>query len=101
MSILFEPIEINGMVIPNRFVRSATNDRCAEVSGRVTDMFIEHYEALAKGGIGLIVTGPAEEVLKTGGYIPFGDHLLPPDVTWAGFQYYRTKLNDVIDRYGE
>lgn len=59
MSILFEPIEINSMVVPNRFVRSATNDRRAEVSGRVTDMFIESYEALAQGGLGLIVTGHA------------------------------------------
>ena len=44
---------------------------------------------------------PVEEVLKTSGYIPYGDHLLPPDVTWEGFKYYRTRLNDVIDRYGE
>ncbi len=59
MSILFKPIEINGMVVPNRFVRSATNDRCADVSGRVNDGFIAHYEAMAAGGIGLIITGHA------------------------------------------
>jgi len=59
MSILFKPIEINGMMVPNRFVRSATNDRRADVSGRVTDVFITTYEALAKGGVGLIVTGHA------------------------------------------
>ncbi len=40
-------------------MRSATNDRSAEVSGRVTDMFIESYETLARGGVGLIVTGHA------------------------------------------
>ena len=44
---------------------------------------------------------PVEEVLKTGGYIPYGDHFIPPDVTWEGFQYYRNKLNDIIDKYGE
>jgi hypothetical protein len=43
---------------------------------------------------------PVEEVLKTGGYIPYGDHFIPPDVTWDGFQYYRRRLNDLIDRYG-
>jgi 2,4-dienoyl-CoA reductase-like NADH-dependent reductase (Old Yellow Enzyme family) len=59
MSILFEPIEINGMVVPNRFVRSATNDRAAEVSGRVNDRLIDVYRALAAGGVGLIVTGHA------------------------------------------
>jgi len=41
---------------------------------------------------------PVESVLKSGGYIPFGDHLIPPDVPWEDFSYYRTKLNDLIDR---
>ncbi len=59
MSVLFKPIDINGMTVPNRFVRSATNDRRAEISGSVNDPFIEVYEALAAGGVGLIVTGHA------------------------------------------
>lgn len=36
---------------------------------------------------------PVAEVLKTGGYIPFGDHLISPGVSWADFCYYREKLN--------
>jgi uroporphyrinogen decarboxylase len=44
---------------------------------------------------------PVEEVLKTGGYIPFGDHFIPPEVTWDGFQYYRNRLNQIIDKYGK
>ena len=59
MSILFEPININGMTVPNRFVRSATNDRCADDSGRVTDLVVKVYETLAAGGVGLIITGNA------------------------------------------
>ncbi|MFC1886756.1 NADH:flavin oxidoreductase [Thermodesulfobacteriota bacterium] len=59
MSILFAPIEINGMTVPNRFMRSATNDRLAEVSGEVNDTFIRVYEELARGGVGLIITGHA------------------------------------------
>jgi 2,4-dienoyl-CoA reductase-like NADH-dependent reductase (Old Yellow Enzyme family) len=47
------------MTVPNRFVRSATNDRRADTSGHVTDEFIAAYEALAKGSVGLIVTGHA------------------------------------------
>jgi len=43
---------------------------------------------------------PVEEVLKTGGYVPFGDHFIPPDVEWEDFLYYRTKLNEIIDKYG-
>lgn len=40
---------------------------------------------------------PVGEVLKTGGYIPFGDHLIPPEVHWENFSYYRTKLNNMIE----
>jgi hypothetical protein len=40
-------------------------------------------------------------VLKTGGYIPYGDHFIPPDVSWEGFKYYRTRLNQIIDQSGE
>ncbi len=44
---------------------------------------------------------PVEEVLKTGGYVPFGDHLIPPEVHWDEFKYYRNKLNKLIDQYGD
>ena len=39
------------------------------------------------------VLEPVQTVLKTGGYIPFGDHYIPPDVSWENFRYYREKLN--------
>lgn len=41
---------------------------------------------------------PVGEVLKTGGYIPFGDHLIPPEVHWKEFRYYRETLNNMIER---
>jgi len=40
---------------------------------------------------------PVQEVLRTGRYVPFGDHLIPPEVHWREFQTYRTKLNSMID----
>ncbi len=40
---------------------------------------------------------PVEAVLKTGGYVPFGDHFIPPEVPWEEFRYYRTRLNAMID----
>jgi len=43
---------------------------------------------------------PVEQVLQSGGYVPFGDHLIPPDVDFAHFTYYRSKLNAMIDRFG-
>ena len=33
----------------------------------------------------------------TGGYIPFGDHFIPPEVGFEQFGYYRRKLNQMID----
>jgi len=41
---------------------------------------------------------PVEQVLKTGGYIPFGDHFMPPEVDFENFSYYRQRLNDLIDQ---
>jgi hypothetical protein len=40
---------------------------------------------------------PVKAVLATGGYIPFGDHLIPPEVHWNEFSYYRRRLNELID----
>lgn len=44
------------------------------------------------------ILAPIEQVLQTGGFIPFGDHFIPPDVPWEAYQYYRTRLNEMIDR---
>ena len=44
---------------------------------------------------------PVDDVLKTGGYIPFGDHSIPPDVDFENFSYYRNKLNSIIDKNGK
>jgi len=40
---------------------------------------------------------PIAALLKKGGYIPSGDHLIPPEVSWDDFKYYRYKLNYLID----
>ena len=57
MNILFTPAKIGSLEIPNRFVRSATYDGGADKGGFVSDWQIELYSALAKGRIGLIVSG--------------------------------------------
>lgn len=57
MSVLFEPIEIHGMQLKNRFVRSATHDAGSNERGEITDKTIELYSRLAQGGVGLIITG--------------------------------------------
>ena len=59
MSDVFQPIEINNMRLPNRFVRSATYEGLADNDGRVTNALVELYDELAGGEIGLVVVGYA------------------------------------------
>jgi hypothetical protein len=44
------------------------------------------------------ILAPAREVLRTGRYVPFGDHLIPPEVHWEEFSFYRRRLNELIDQ---
>jgi hypothetical protein len=36
------------------------------------------------------------EMIKMGGYIPYCDHLVPPNVSWENYKYFREKLIEVI-----
>ena len=56
-SVLFEEINIGSAVIKNRFVRSATHEWLAEENGRLTEPIFKTYERLAKGDVGLIISG--------------------------------------------
>jgi hypothetical protein len=44
---------------------------------------------------------PVEALLELGGYVPFGDHLISPGVSWEQFKYYRQRLNELIDSKGK
>jgi hypothetical protein len=57
MSVLFDSVKIGSMTLRNRFVRSATYDGCAERNGHVSQYQLKMYEDLARGGVGLIITG--------------------------------------------
>lgn len=57
MSILFTPKNIGNVELPNRFVNSATYEGTAQETGEASDELIERYVRLAKGGMGLIITG--------------------------------------------
>ena len=59
MTELFEPGKIAGLTLANRLVRSATAEYMADKAGRPEPPLVEMYEALARGGVGLIVTGHA------------------------------------------
>jgi len=38
-------------------------------------------------------------MLSRGGYIPFCDHMVPPDVPWDNFLYYRERVRQYVERY--
>ncbi|MEE8418638.1 MAG: NADH:flavin oxidoreductase [Dehalococcoidales bacterium] len=59
MTELFKPVNIGKLELKNRVVRSATWDGAADDKGAVTDSSLELYRELARGGIGLIVSGHA------------------------------------------
>jgi 2,4-dienoyl-CoA reductase-like NADH-dependent reductase (Old Yellow Enzyme family) len=71
MSDLFEPIQINTLQLPNRFIRSATFDNLAR-NGLVSDAQLILYDTLSKGEIGLIISGglyPCREGMGTHGQL--------------------------------
>ena len=57
MSELFNSGRIGSMELKNRFVRSATAECLLSDDCRVTDRYLRAYSLLARGGVGLIVTG--------------------------------------------
>ena len=57
MSILFSPFKLGSLDLPNRLVRSATAERMSDVDGRPLPPLKDLYAELARGGVGLIITG--------------------------------------------
>ena len=57
MNSLFDRTRINGMVLENRLVRSATWEGMCDPEGRPGKKLTSLYRELARGGVGLIITG--------------------------------------------
>lgn len=57
MSLLFGPASLGGIPLRNRLVRSATLENTAAPDGLPTAATLRLYERLARGGVGLMVTG--------------------------------------------
>jgi 2,4-dienoyl-CoA reductase-like NADH-dependent reductase (Old Yellow Enzyme family) len=54
---VFDETRINGMSLQNRLVRSATWEGMCEPDGRPTPKLAGYYGNLARGGVGLIISG--------------------------------------------
>lgn len=52
----FEEIHINGMILRNRIIRSATWEGLATTEGACTDQLVAFISSLAEGDIGLIIS---------------------------------------------
>jgi 2,4-dienoyl-CoA reductase-like NADH-dependent reductase (Old Yellow Enzyme family) len=59
MTAVFQPITINRLKLPNRFIRSATYEGLATEKGIITGELVTLYEELGRGRIGLIIAGYA------------------------------------------
>jgi 2,4-dienoyl-CoA reductase-like NADH-dependent reductase (Old Yellow Enzyme family) len=57
MATLFESVGIGSMSLRNRLVRSATWEGMCDPDGRPTGKLMDCYTALARGGVGLIISG--------------------------------------------
>lgn len=57
MKVMFDEITLGKIRVKNRLVRSATFEYGADDSGRYRQNMYDIYEDLAKGGVGLIITG--------------------------------------------
>ncbi|MBI5590802.1 MAG: NADH:flavin oxidoreductase [Deltaproteobacteria bacterium] len=94
MSILFESMKIGGLRLRNRFVRSATYDGCADKAGHVTEKQIRLFEELARGGVGLIVSGIAS--VHASGRISAFQNIVSDDSAIPGLK----KLVDAANSHG-
>jgi len=81
---LFEPYRIGNLELRNRFMRSATWDGSADVSGAVTNASVVLYRELGKKGIGLIVSGFA--FVSLSGQAVEGQYGLYDDEMTAGLR---------------
>ncbi len=62
MKKLFEQTQLKNITLKNRFVRSATWENMTTEDGHMTKELYDVYEELAKGEVGLIITGYANVV---------------------------------------
>ncbi len=57
MKTLFDKTDLNGLVLKNRFVRSATQEALAGENGSVSEALLNTYSELAAGNVGMIIAG--------------------------------------------
>lgn len=92
--VLFSPIRIGNMEVPNRFVVPPMGTNLANPDGTVGQQFIDYWVARAKGGWGLLIV-EITAIDPLGKAIPYQPGLWD-DSFIPGFK----KLVDTVHRYG-
>jgi len=92
--VLFSPIRIGKMEVPNRFVVPPMGTNLANSDGSIGKDFIDYWEARAKGGFGLLIV-EVTAIDPLGKAIP-KQPCLYDDSFISGFK----KLADTVHRYG-
>ena len=103
---LFKPLRIGSMVVKNRINFAPTAISCSNADGSVSELDIEVYSELAKGGYGMINLGGCTPDSKTGrvtvtGLIVDEDNMIPGLTKLAkGIQKYGAKAIPQIQHPG-
>ncbi len=94
LNMLFEPVNIGGLISANRLVCSPISINLAEQDGQVSDGIIRFYGAMAETGVGLVTIG-ASTVSVEGGSTANGMHIGP-----SKYEGGLKKLADTIRQKG-
>jgi len=94
MKSIFDPINIGTIEVKNRIVRSATAEMKSDAEGRLTDGYAPIFESLAKGGVGVIITG----MFGVDEYSGFGART--PNTYNEAFVSDFRKFADLVHAYG-
>lgn len=92
--ILHTAIQVGGLTLPNRLVRSATYEGGADASGIPGDGYCELYEQLARSGVGMIITGFNAVSLQGRAMQPF-QAALHSDAALSAFR----RMTDAVHRH--
>lgn len=57
MKEIFEKVNVGGITLKNRIIRSAIQEGSADQDGHITEKLISIYEKIAEGGAGAVITG--------------------------------------------
>lgn len=91
---MFDAVSLGNLTLKNRFVRSATGEAMADERGEVKPELIRLYTDLAKGEVGLIISGHAN--VQEGGSAGTGQIGIYEDSFMPGLE----KLTDAVHHAG-